>query len=193
VAPDDTDLETFWEDLRGKQPADLVISGHKPKDYTFALEEAALKAEFDLKNDIAVLGPNPPLTGDLLARLVSKGIQHFIKHWYAAYRNQDVAGLVEFIMDGLNLPADELKGLMRAMPRALIERVVSGVSGTGSGIHALFALEWHFRERNLPEDYTLYRDDECLKVRVVRDGQAITITLEEKFDLGRAEPPDDAL
>jgi hypothetical protein len=182
---DESDLETFWQDLRGKQQPSLVISGDKPKDYTFALEEAALKAEFDLQAEIAAMGANPVLTSDLLAKLVTKGIKHFIRHWYAAYRNQDVAGLVEFMMDGLNLPTDELKGLMRAMPRSLIDRVVSGVDGTGSGIHALFALEWHFRERNLREDYELYRDDECLKVRVIRDGQAITITLAEKFDLDR--------
>ena len=185
----DVDLESFWERLRGKQDASLTITGTKPKDYTFALEEAALKAEFDLHQDIAALGQSPALTGDLLARLVAKGIQHFIRHWYAAYRNQDVAGLVEFIMDGLNLPPDELKGLMRAMPRSLIDRVVSSVSGTGSGIHALFALEWHYREQNLPEDYTLYRDDERLKVRVVRNGQAITISLEEMFDVGESNDP----
>lgn len=179
---DESDLETFWQDLRGKQQPSLVISGDKPKDYTFALEEAALKAEFDLHAEIAAMG-STALTSDLLAKLVTKGIKHFIRHWYAAYRNQDVAGLVEFMMDGLNLPTDELKGLMRALPRSLIDRVVSGVDGTGSGIHALFALEWHFREHNLREDYTLYRDDECLKVRVIRDGQAITITLAEKFDL----------
>jgi hypothetical protein len=183
----DDDFESLWHDLKGGGPKPLITISAKPRDYTFGLEEAAAKAEFDLRRELNHLG-QINLTNELLSRLVTHGVQYFMRHWYESYRNQDVAGLVEFIMDGLNLPPEELKGMMTALPQTLIERVVHGVSGAGSGIHALFALEWHRRAGNLPSDYEIYRDEDRTKVRLIRDGQAITLTLDEVFKIQEDKP-----
>ena len=173
------DFESFWQELQGRTAKALITISTKPRDYTFGLEEAAAKAEFDLRQDVSKEG----LTKEDIPHIVSRGVQYFMRHWYDAYRNQDVAGLVEFILAGLDLPTEELHGMMKALPRSLIDRVVRNVSGAGTGIHALFALEWHWREGNLPNDYEIYRDDEGLKVRLVKDGESLTISLDEVFQL----------
>jgi len=182
----DEDFDRLWDELQGEKRNPVIVFGGKPRDYMYGLEEAAAKAEFDMRVYLASLGPNPSVTNDVLTRLVTRGIHAYMRHWYDAYRTQDVAGLVEFIIDGLQLPPSELKGMMRAFPRSLIERVVKGVTLAGTGTHALFALEWHYREGNLPMDYEIYREaDEKTRVRVMRNGEAITITLDEVFNLDR--------
>ena len=177
--PED-DFEQFWTDLQGDKAPSILEIASKPKDYTYGLEEASVKAEFELKQEIAKLDL-ASITTEVVSRMVSRGIRTFVRHWLGMYRNQDIAGLVEFIIDNLNLPPHELKGLMTALPRSLVERVTKNVYGSSRGIHALFALEWHYREGNLPSGYSLVEVEGRTVVRVRKDGNDITFTLDEDF------------
>jgi hypothetical protein len=178
----DDDFDSFWNELQGSSGKPLIVFEGKPRDYTYGLEDAAAKATFDMRTYMASLGPHPVVTSEMLTQLVTRGIHGYMRHWYDAYRNQDVAGLVEFIIDGLNLPAADLKGMMRAFPMSLIDRVVRGVTLAGTGIHALFALEWHYRSGNLPSDYEIYREaDDKTRVKIMRNGEAVIITLDDVF------------
>jgi hypothetical protein len=105
-----------------------------------------------------------------LSTLISKTVGVFMEKWYEGMRGQNLAGLIELVLQGQQLSPVELKGFVRALPQALLERIVTstiGATGTyGKGLHALMAVEIHLRKSAI-RDYTLSKEGERLHIEFI--------------------------
>lgn len=151
----DDDLEDYWEAVQTQQLIKIVKD--RATDLREQLEVASAKTAFEMTPVIAemsgkMLGP------EALAQMISKTVRVFMEKWYEGLRGQNLAGLLELVLEGQNLPLPELKGFVQALPVTMLERVVrSAVGSTGSGVHLILAMELHMRQRNIT-DYTLDRE-----------------------------------
>ena len=170
---EDLELESFWADLTGSTIR-LASDKFCMDDL---LEEARLKASFDLSS----MYMDKELDKKDIPEIVSRGIRLFISHWYEKLRSQDLAGLVEFMMEGLQIPPLELSQFMRTMPKSLVNRVVDSITGSASGMHALYVLEWHRRSGSL-EDYRLSNDSGRIRVSFQNPKGPVSFMLDERFD-----------
>lgn len=174
---EDDDLKNCWDDLGAN---DLIVPPAAPWNMETALEEAATRAAAELSNEVAVLGPNPPLTHALLQRLILSGARLFVQHWLGSLQQQDLGGLLGFMVDGLKLPAEELAEFVRALPASVLRKFVSSHVGSAKGTHALLALEWHRRQDGL--QYTVFDKDGMVQVRVTSEKGETTFGLDETFE-----------
>jgi len=186
---EDQDLESYWKELRNQPERKIRLAG-KATDFREGLEAARLKASYDIATKFAARA-GQPVTVELLGEIIAHGIETFMTHWYEDLRKREPATLVEVVLEGQNLRPEELKAFVRALPNTLIERIleVGAMGSTGSGIHALLAVEAHFRA-NKGRDYELRRDMLDNKLIVTAyparlAGEALTFKLDETFDLGK--------
>ncbi len=180
-----TDLEEFWEELR-IPPAIAVVSG-KASNVREGLEVAAAKTAMDLSEKFKAL-INKPLTPEALAQVVAGGVEVFLKNWYDDLRGREPATLVAVVLEGQSLPIEELKGFVRALPLTLLQRIVEqgSMGRTASGVHALLAFEYHYRQHR-GRDYELRRDIHNKLIVTgypnALNGQPLEFNLEEMFDV----------
>jgi hypothetical protein len=187
---EDNDLESYWAEVR-QAPRSITLVTGRVGNVREGLELAALKTSHDLSEKFKA-SVGKPIDLDFLTSLVADGVGMFLKHWCEDLRHRDTASLVEVVLEGRMLPIDELKAFVRALPKTLLDRVLKegGFGTTGSGIHALLAVEWHFRERS-GRDYELRRDPTDDKLVITAypsslNGAAVTFRLDEKFQLDDA-------
>jgi hypothetical protein len=157
MSDEDDDLEDYWSDLQKKQIIQ-VVSG-RASDLKSQLEMASAKTAFDMTPMLAEYA-NRPLDSETLSKMITKTVETFMLKWYEGLRGQNLSGLIELVLEGQDLSVEELRGFMRALPVTLLRRILDsaiGATGTsGTGIHALMAVEMHLRQRGIP-DYTLTR------------------------------------
>lgn len=172
------DLEKDWETLRPKSSVQLPA---RPSDLEGQLEEAALKAEFEFKG-MAQRYTGETLTTDLLCTLMVTAVKIFMTKWHEGLRGQNLAGLIEFVLEGQDLSPTEMKGFLKALPTSFLDRVLSSAVGswTSNGVHALVALEHHVRSRNL-KDYTLGKDFDRTYAEFDSPEGKIRVFLDELF------------
>lgn len=155
VAIEEDDLEDYWEAVTSKQLIKMVRD--RASDLREQLEIASAKTAFEMTPFVAQYA-NQPLDAETLARMISKTVGVFMEKWYEGLRGQNLAGLMELVLEGQNLPLPELKGFVRALPATLLEQVTrSAIGSSASGIHLILAMELHMRRRGI-EDYTLDRE-----------------------------------
>lgn len=143
--PTDDDLDSDWHILRGDVPKVSLILNDIPSLLTTAKAQTAYG--MSRKHRAASL--------EDWKRFVDDGVEMFQTHLRATAKTLDPAGLLEVVLSVQNIPADELKGFIRALPRTLLDRIIqSDLAGHAKGIHALLALETLVRD-NLETDYRL--------------------------------------
>src|SRR5574338_358920 len=184
--PEDTELEAYWDEL--KQARLVELSG-SVGDFRDSLRDAAAKTAADLQLQFFKELVGRQVGSEEIGRLVATAVELFLKNWYEDLRHRDPASLVEVVLAGHTIPVEELKGFVRALPLSLVERIVKqgGLSDSGSGIHALLAVEWHHRQQK-GVDYQLHRDPMDSKLVVTTfpaklGGRPLTFRLDEKFEI----------
>lgn len=151
---DDDNLEDYWEAVQSRHLIKVVRD--RAADFREQLEIASAKAVFEMQTMSKYV--NQPLDAANLSKLLADAIKIFMEKWYEGMRGQNLAGLLELVLEGQDLPLSELKGFVQALPVSMLERVVrSAVGSSGSGIHLVMAMELHMRQRNIT-DYTLDRE-----------------------------------
>ena len=180
---EDEDLESYWASLRPAS-AIKVVSG-KISNLREGLELAALKAEQMLLKQVDD-SAHRFLTMSM-SELVSVCANSLLAHWYEGLRGHGPGSLLEIVLADQHLPVGELKDFVRALPVSLIERVLkSHPLDKASGLHALIAIELHFR-RGSGNDYTIRRgSDGVLKVTLhpTNTSKSVVFSLDENFTLG---------
>jgi len=185
VAEDDGDLESYWKLLR---PASLIVKpvSGRVSNLREGLELAALKAEQTLLREIEA-DPGK-LTFMPMADIVTLCIKTLLESWYKGIADHGSGSLLEIVLEDQRLPTAELKDFIRALPQSLIVRILeSAPLNRASGIHALLAVEAHFRSTG-DRDYTIRRDPNSVLIVTLKQtatAEAVTFRLDESFKLGR--------
>jgi hypothetical protein len=153
------ELQEYWKELR--PPSPIILVSNRPSDLKSQLAIVAAMTTAELQKvhrDPGVYATNGDVTS-----LVSKGIEVFMQKWFEHLKSQDLAGLIEVVLEGQQLSPEEMKGFLMALPGSLLERITKASIGTVTGVHALVAFELHRRKRNIT-DYTLSKEGERTKV-----------------------------
>ena len=179
----DEDLESYWAPLR-RASVIKVVSG-KITNLREGLELAALKAEQRLLKQVDESAHRFLTMG--VSELVSVCVNSLLVHWYEGLRGHGPGSLLEIVLADQHLPVGELKDFVRALPVSLIERILkSHPLDKASGIHALIAIELHFR-RGSGDDYEIRRGSDGLlsvALRPINTGKSVVFSLDENFTLG---------
>lgn len=187
MSPREFDFESFWDDLKAKKKAPAgpetiqVISG-RAADLDDMLEVACAKTAQDLMQKYQQhRGQN--LTVETLADIVTTGVRTFMERWHESLRGQNLAGLIEFVLEGQSLTPAEMTGFVQALPRSLLERITRSAVGSASGIHSLMAVEYGRRLGNV-QHYTLRPDQGHVLVEfLTSEDQKVSFRLDEDIEL----------
>ncbi len=178
---EDLELEDFWKDIR-RQPTLVVVSDH-PADVKSQLLIASEKTAFALAQKFAD-DNGRPLTPELLSRIISEGVKVFMEKWFEGLRDQDLSGLIEIVLEGQQskLTPAEMQGFVRALPDSMITKILATAIGSGTGIHALMALERHRRVNG--QEYTIEAISGQVMVRFTQPERGeVQFGLYESFNL----------
>jgi hypothetical protein len=138
MADDDLD----WGVVRKVSPIRIIST--RSSDLASQLDSACEKTIFDLTKTFA---KHDLLTKGELQGLMTEMVRLFMGHWKKSLEDQNLAGLIELVLEGQKLTAMELSAFLRALPYTFIDRVcVSAIGGPPSGIHAVIAMELAWRE-----------------------------------------------
>ncbi len=143
------ELEADWKLLQ-KSPIQVVTD--RASDLKSQIELAGAKTIFELRQYAQNhLLQDAPLTTDLIAKLVMKAVETFMAKWQEGLRGQNLAGLIEIVLEGQDLTPEEMRGFLGALPDSLLQKILdSGIhSKSANGIHALVAIESHLRLRKV--------------------------------------------
>jgi hypothetical protein len=177
------DLEECWAAVRRKSPIRLVSD--KASNIEDALTLACEKTSFLLAQKFKSW-VGQPITTERMVQMISHAVQIFMEQWHEGLRNQNLAGLIEIVLEGQDLPPDELQGFIRALPKSLLERIARSALGSATGVHGLLAIEHAFRKTGVPV-YTIARDPGSANRICVSftdtDDQQVKFFLDETFDL----------
>lgn len=148
MTADEDDLDDDWDVFL----KDIPI----PEEYPFKkdLDEAAEVTKKEIIAFVDGLG-HQPLNGETFGNIIAKAVHVFLACLQDRLKRKDLVGLIGVVLEGQGLNPEELKGFVRALPDKMIDRMVTSVLTSASGIQALLAIEWHFREGNLLADYSL--------------------------------------
>ncbi len=175
------ELQECWKELRPQSPITLVTT--RASDLQSQLAIVAAKTTFELTKYANDKHTNRPFTGELLADVAAKGVEIFMRKWFEHLRSQDLAGLIEVVLEGQHLSPNEMKGFLTALPEGLLERIQKASIGTVTGVHALIAFELHRRKRSIT-DYTLTKEGQRTRVEFRDPGRGVPISfyLDEAFE-----------
>jgi len=177
---DELDFEEFWEDVRPRPS--LVVVTDRVTDLKSQLLIASEKAGFDLAAKFQRF-QGELLTPDLITQIISEGVKVFMEKWFEGLRNRDLSGLLEIVLESKKLTPEELQAFVRALPESLVHRIVESAMASGTGIHALMALELHRRANGLPEyRMEVSAGDVYVKFQT-SDGREVVFALYENFKL----------
>lgn len=181
----DESLETYWDEIRYRSPIRVVKD--KPSELDDQLLLACEKASFDLRQQLAGM-VGQPMNSDVIAKLVTTGIRQFMSHWKEGLTGQNLAGLIEIVLEGQGLTPDEMLGFVQALPESLIQRICKSAVGSASGVHGLMAIEYH-RRRGTVSNLRVEASDGRVKVAFRGRGEGDThFFLDDPFELDGMDP-----
>jgi len=184
---DPFDFEAFWEDLRSPAkepdaPDAIQVVGGKSPDLTGLLEKTCEKTAQDLAQRFQS-HHGETMTVKLLADIVTTGVRTFMENWHDGLRRQNLAGLIEFVLEGQSLTPEEMTGFVRALPLSLLQRISESAIGSATGIHGLMAVEYA-RRRGEVTSYILQSDKDRVVVEFTnRLDQRASFYLDEEFEM----------
>lgn len=176
------ELEEFWEDLRRTDDKTIVPVHTEASNFKGQLLLASETTKFDMQMKF---GKRDGLSPELLNEIVSVTIDTALKRWYDGIRQQDLAGLIEIVLEGQQnrMTPDELTGFLQALPISLLTRILENAvtETTGTGVHMLLALEKN--RRSSGQKYELRSAGGSIFVKWVSPQGEIEFNLYEKYDL----------
>ena len=156
-----------------------------PKESPFQrdLEVATEVTQAKMQEFITSLG-QVQLNADVLSKITADAVRIFLATLQTQLKGHDLTGLIAIILEGQDLEPEELKGFVRALPEKLLNRAVDSALGKASGTQALMAIEWHYRHRNLHDDYSLRINSQGrFYAKIPQPGdQEIVLFLDDEFD-----------
>jgi len=147
-----------WDAVRKKSA--IRITSTRSSDLESMLDLACEKTIFDLKQVFR----KHALPPEAIQEIVTEMVRRFTGHWKEALEGQNLAGLIEIVLEGQNLSPKDLKEFLATLPNIFIERICdSAIGGHASGIHAVIAIEKARRLRKVTYEITELAGRFCLK------------------------------
>lgn len=179
---EELDLEACWQDVR-PLPFEGAANSSKFQD---SLKRAYERSSNRISEYINKEHHHAQLTGEVFAAIIGQAITIFMEEWHNGLREENLAGLVELILEGQELTASEMGEFVRALPYSLLERICKSAVKSATGIHGLMAIEYARRNRSIAS-YDVVQDGTRAYVEFTEaTGRRIKFYLDEKFEL-----PDD--
>ena len=180
MANEELNLEDDWADLRPANNIQLVQN--RASDIKGQLLLASEKTAYDLAIKFRK-SQGEPLTVELLAQVISDGLKLFMEKWLECLRGQDLAGLIEIVLEGQKgrLTPAEMRSFIRALPDSLLEKIAQTALDSCTGIHALMGIEAHRRAGGA--EYTLETVLGSVVVTTTTPQGVLTFDLFETFTL----------
>lgn len=179
---DPEDFDDDWQDIRPK-PLVRIISD-QPSRLKDAMVLASETAAFDLaQKSKSYVGK--PVTSEILRSIAAQAVRLFMERWYDGLRGQNLAGLIEIVIEGQDLDPSEMSSFIRALPTRLVEKIADSAVESGTGVHGLMGIEYARRTGRLG-DYSIGRDpgsDNRVYVRFRKGDKDIEFFLDEHFEL----------
>lgn len=181
------DLQDYWKEIRPKSTI-ILVSG-RASDMRSHLEMAAAKASAKLAKYTNDKHSHQMITGEVLADVAVQGVALFMEEWNNSLKSQNLAGLIELVLEAQDLSPSEMRGFLQALPLSLIDRMLDSSIGTVPGVHALVALEKHMRTKSI-RDYTLSKEGLRIRVDFIDPVRQIPLSfyLDEAFQGHGGEP-----
>jgi len=179
-------LEEAWADLGVLSPI-LLSTGVRASNVKGTMTLAAEKAAFRLRETFGSKYKDQPLTSDVLTDIVAMGVRSFMEIWYGELRGNNLAGLIEIVLEGQQLTPSEIQSFIHALSDDLILKITRSEVHSANGYHALMAIEHHRRAGRI-DGYTIGLEGRRVFVefRHTPKGEEPTYLkfyLDEKFDL----------
>jgi hypothetical protein len=176
---EELDLESCWQDIR-HNPFDKVPDPTKFQD---SLKKAYERSSERIAEYINKNHHHAQLTGEVFATIIGQAISIFMEEWHNGLREENLAGLVELILEGQELTASEMNDFVRALPYSLLERICKSAVKSATGIHGLMAIEYARRNRTIPH-YGIIQDGSRAYVEFTEaNGRQVKFYLDEKFEV----------
>jgi len=164
-----------WDAVRKKSA--IRIASTRSSDLESMLDAACEKTIFDLKQVFR----KHSLPPEVLQEIVTEMVRRFTGHWKEALENQNLAGLIEIVLEGQHLSPKDLRAYLVALPDTFIERVCdSAIGGPASGIHAVIAIEKARRLRKVTYEIIEIAGRFCLK--------CVDLEKDVEFDIFLGDP-----
>lgn len=152
---EDDDLEDCWADLRrGRRKEAPAIEVVQTQGLEAATQLARELTIHDVTQFVEKTYADKPLTPNTVREIVSKGINLFVSRWRDIVRRQNLAALMEIVLEKQGLTPDEMREFVTALPLSILTKVAQSTNEGATGIHALLALE--FVRRNHGPDYRIF-------------------------------------
>jgi len=155
-----------WEALQKKSL--IRVTTNHSYDFEAQLEVACEKTVFDLTH----LFRKHQVSAETAQELMGEMVRRFTSHWKESLKNQDLAGLVEYILEGQQLSNVELSSYLRALPLTFITRICDPEVGGGdnTGIKQVMGVELARRNGTASYQVTKKYGQFCLEVvDLIRD------------------------
>jgi len=153
---DVSDLEEYWKDVRIRK-VEFRPEAPGPEAIIDRASDAARGAILHL----LTLQGQVVLDAERFTTILVDSMKLFAHALYEEQRRQDATFLIQLFLDGTgDLPSEDVKGFLQALPREVLERILARLEGTGHGLHALLSLELLWRDELLEQDYELKRDQD---------------------------------
>lgn len=149
------ELQESWAELR--PPSKIIAVTGRASDMKSHLELACAKTLPVLEKYTNDKYNAKPVTSAMLADIMAQGISIFMEKWHDELRSQNIAGLIEIILEAQDLSPTDMKGFIQALPLNLLDRILDSAIGLVPGVHGLIAIERALRARNI-RDYTLGKE-----------------------------------
>ncbi len=99
-----------------------------------------------------------------LTLVLTEFSRELLKTLMVEQRKKDASVLIQLFLEVPSMPALEVKGFLRALPRTIIDRILARLSDAngrrGTGLQALLTLEALYRDSSLDHDYVLERESD---------------------------------
>lgn len=151
--PSEDDLDVFWDDLKSKA---VRTPQEAPKSDLELLDIASEQVRVTLTEFVRKKYDRQSVTAEMLADIVTKGMESFISRWRTVVTNQSLGGLIQATLASSDLSHGEIQEFIRALPLKILERLVV-VEGPPTGVNYLLSLEYLRREGSVA--YVLGREN----------------------------------
>lgn len=178
---EEDDFEEAWATIRVRGVDVVIPQAEGPES---VIDRAISRAKEKYLSSPMMTSRTP--YDEVFKHALPELLSTFAKTLFEEQRRQDSSVLIHLFLEASDVPVEEVKGFVRALPRELIDKILARIStGPQTGLQALLSLEQLWRDRSLRKDYELQKmEDGEVRITCFPDqlhGRPLNFVLRELF------------